>query len=268
MPIKKGYPSNSDLIPEGNANLYHTPARVNALIETKLDSNRLPVVNTDPIEPANGAMWILRDAVLMEDYFTGADGDALNARWVVTKHSGTSAVSAETKVDIRSNKAKFQFSKTVEATGSIQLLVRMSSFVIDWSTHDRIIEWRQQPNISPGETAVMLNTNIATDEGAQQLSYKIRVIHSQDYNTYLQIYGASLLYNQGFAHGKLENEYSDFKLVIGANNASVTLYQDGVQKLQSLSPNTSNVTQAWLYLHHQTSTSTLRTINTDQVVIR
>jgi hypothetical protein len=244
------------------------------VLASEIRTMSIPVLEIDPISPANGQIWLLKYYELLRDTFSGADGSPLDSNiWEVvkTKTTGSTATHAATnKADVRGNRCQFNVaaSAIISDGGKLELLARMKKILINWADERRVVTWKQQPYTSAGTVGVVLSPSLAIDGGNLLSTYTIRVVSSSSGNISLQMINSEIgiVYNQSFAHGKLADEISEFKLVIEPANATITLYQDGVEKLQAIAPNIT-VTSGWLYIYTQTSYTTALIRDFDDVVI-
>jgi len=260
----------------GEPLLYNRLDKVDTQLAETMNQIRnmsIPVLDTDPITPANGQIWLLKYYELLRDTFTGADGSTLDvSTWDVVKlkTTGSTATHAATnKIDIRGNRCQFNVgaAETIADGGKLEMLARMKKFQIDWTLESRTITWKQQPYQGLGTWGMVLSQALAIDNGNVLANYAIRVVFGVA-NTSLQMANpdVGIVYNQNFAHGKTGDLISEFKLVIDPATANVTLHQDGVQKLQAVAPNII-VTSGWLYAYCQVNSTTATVRDIDDIVI-
>jgi hypothetical protein len=239
-------------------------------IDVHLHNPIIPIMDYDPINPAEGQIWFLRPAIARDD-FRGEDGDLLNDKlWDVTfnKTTGSTITHAPTnKVDIRNGKAQFNYAvtETVGDGGRVEVLARLKT-LIKWENEKRTIKWKQQPFKWAGTWGVVLTDIIAVNGGGViGTDYAIRVVHSNT-NTSLQVIkkGVGLTFNQNYVHGAGQNDLLDYKLELDKDN--ITLFQGGVQKLSSPASNVG-ITSAWFYLMADTTITTPTIRDVDDLFI-
>lgn len=247
---------------------------------TPLGGSHIPVLDSDPANPMEGQIWLLRYIELFKDTFTGNDGDALDAdSWEVVKTKTVGSViehAVTDDVDIRSNMMQFNLRPVEEVAdgGAVGMSARMKKFQIDFASEKRTIIWKQQPYTSATPWGLVLEPTIPVEGGDLFSTYKIRVTHNNT-KTSLQVMDNSGLFcNVNYLHGAMENDMFEYKLVIDPES-NIILYQDGIQKLASSGFPTFASSKFWLYFIYRvpgvpTSSAVIvnEIRNIDDVIIR
>lgn len=239
-----------------------------------LFSGHIPVLDSDPTNPAEGQMWILKPA-LFRDNFTGDDGDPLDSdSWEVvkTKTAGSVIEHAVTNgITIQGNAMQFNLAPAavIEDGGAINISARMKKFQVDWTSEKRTIIWKQQPFSWASPWGLILESAVPIEGGDLIEAYKIRVTHSSTKTTLQIMDNSGLFCNVNYLHGESGDGIYEYKLVIDPES-NVSLYQDGVLKLTSSGFPTFDTPKAWLYFAcRKPGTSVTPTIrNIDDVIIR
>jgi len=239
-----------------------------------LGGSHIPILDSDPTNPIEGQIWLLRYIELFKDTFTGDNGGSLDVdSWEVikTKSAGSVIEHALTNgITVQDNAMQFNLraAAVVEDGGAVGMSARMKKFQIDWTSGKRTIIWKQQPFSWASPWGMVLATTIPVEGGDLFSDYAIRVTHSNTKTSLQIIANGTLVFNQNYLHGATSNDMYEYKLVIDPLG-NITLYQDGVQKLTCAFPD-FGFSKAWMYFVCRTAgTSTVATVKSiDDVIIR
>ena len=254
-----------------------TKAEIEAKLTGTISSHghTIPVLDSDPTNPTEGQIWLLRYIELFKDTFTGNDGDPLDAdSWEVvkTKTAGSVIEHALTNdVTIQNNAMQFNLRpiESVEDGGRVGMSARMKKFQIDWTSGKRTIIWKQQPFSWASPWGMVLATTIPVEGGDLFSDYSIRVTHNNT-KTLLQIKAnGTLVFNQNYLHEAIGSEMYEYELAIDPDGNNITLYQGGVQKLTSPFPN-FGFSKAWMcFVCRVPGATTIAPVkNIDDVIIQ